>query len=112
MYQIPPNHYRTTTQLPQTTLSCSLRPDQGCSRGSQGCRGKSLPYLQLAKRLWGQLTSPWEKGLPLPHNAYLKLFALQRPTILDKHGQPYDAILIDEAQVGRQRAVGHGCRAW
>lgn len=93
-----PNRHSTATHQPHVALLCSLR--------------LGLPYLQLARRLWGQLIDPRETFLPLPHNAYLKAWALGRPIIRHITGRLYDAILIDEAQVGGWGARGYEYRAW
>jgi hypothetical protein len=46
------------------------------------------------------MIDPNETFLPLPHNGYLKVWSLGRPQLVNPHtGLPYDAILIDEAQL-------------
>lgn len=50
-----------------------------------------LPYLDYAKRLWGDIRSkPTEN--PITHDNYMKMWSLSRPII------PYDYVMLDEAQ--------------
>lgn len=47
-----------------------------------------------AENIWKRMTNLEDKSIRLPHDGYLKLWQLQKPTITSK----YDVILIDEAQ--------------
>lgn len=53
---------------------------------------RCVKIAQAAGDLWQALTGPRQSNLPLPHDVYLKLFALRAPQLA------YDYILYDEAQ--------------
>ncbi|GFR43425.1 hypothetical protein Agub_g4506 [Astrephomene gubernaculifera] len=50
-----------------------------------------------AQQLWIEVTAGRHE-LPLPHNAYLKWFVLQKPKLRTFKNRPYDLIIVDEAQ--------------
>ncbi len=49
--------------------------------------------LQVAKKIWDRMRDPKDEELPISHDGYLKLWALEEPKIED-----YDILLLDEAQ--------------
>ncbi|KAG2494390.1 hypothetical protein HYH03_007443 [Edaphochlamys debaryana] len=53
--------------------------------------------VNAARDLWVDMRRP-DSILPLTHNAYLKLFALSKPTLVDMDYVPYDLIVVDETQ--------------
>ena len=62
-------------------------------------------YIQLARRLWALMSDPMQRDISIPHNGYLKLFAMSGAALLHPWTKlPYDIILVDEAQVSRLNA--------
>lgn len=51
-----------------------------------------LDYVSLAKRIWKAMIEPTELSIPMEHDAYLKLFQIEKIQL------PFDLILLDEAQ--------------
>jgi len=49
--------------------------------------------LTVARKLWRRMQDPGDEAIPMTHDGYLKLWALQSPPIVG-----YDAIFLDEAQ--------------
>lgn len=47
----------------------------------------------VARKLWDRMQDPEDGTIPMSHDGYLKLWALQKPTI-----DTYDIIFLDEAQ--------------
>ena len=59
-------------------------------------------YVALANRLWVLMSDPEQRDMSIPHNGYLKLFAMSGAELRNPMtGAPYDLILVDEAQVRR-----------
>lgn len=49
--------------------------------------------LRVAGKIWDRMRDPKDEELPISHDGYLKLWALEEPVIED-----YDVLLLDEAQ--------------
>ncbi len=49
--------------------------------------------LRVAGKIWDRMRDPEDEELPISHDGYLKLWALEEPAIED-----YDVLLLDEAQ--------------
>lgn len=56
-------------------------------------RVEAEQYAALARKLWARICNVADEAAKMPHDGYLKLWALETPVLLD-----YDAILVDEAQ--------------
>lgn len=57
------------------------------------------PYTELCQCIWERLLD-CSSSLPLPHNAYLKSYVARKPVMTRFNtAEPFDVILIDEAQV-------------
>jgi superfamily I DNA/RNA helicase len=56
--------------------------------------------IQFARQLWDKMTDPDDVNVPLGHDGYLKLWALNQPVI------PGDFILLDEAQDSNPVVLG------